>query len=191
MDDLKQRLLKEAEVAEGDMIRVDMFLNHQLDIDLLERIGKELARRFKGTKVDKVLTAESSGIPIAIFVAKALKVPVVYAKKFQSGFQDPDVYSAETHSFSMEKTYTLRVARRYLHPEERVLLVDDILSNGQAMLALLELAATAGAQAVGVGVAIEKNSRDGGRVLRRMGFQVESIVAIDRVEDGHIILAED
>ena len=191
MDDLKQRLLKEAEVAEGDMIRVDMFLNHQLDIDLLERIGKELARRFKGTKVDKVLTAESSGIPIAIFVAKALKVPVVYAKKFQSGFQDPDVYSAETHSFSMAKTYTLRVARRYLHPEERVLLVDDILSNGQAMLALLELAATAGAQAVGVGVAIEKNSRDGGRVLRRMGFQVESIVAIDRVEEGHIILAED
>lgn len=191
MNELTKHILSEAEVGEGDIIRVDMFLNHQLDLDLLEDCGKALARRFRTAKVDKVLTAESSGIPLAIFVARVLDVPVVYAKKFQTGFIDPDVYSTETHSFSMEKSYTLRVSKRYLSEDERVLIVDDILANGQSALALLEILSMAGAEPVGVAVAIEKTSRDGGSVIRRMGIPVESLAAVERVENGRIILAEE
>ena len=189
MDDLIKRILSEAEVDENGIIRVDMFLNHQLDVELLEDIGAELAKRFKSAKPDKVLTAESSGIAIAVFVAKALKVPAVYAKKYQAGFIDPDVYSTETHSFEFDKSYTLRVSKRYLNEGERVLVVDDILSNGQAVLGLLELVATAGAEAAGVGVAIEKANREGGKVLRRMGIDVEALVTVQRAENGQITLA--
>lgn len=124
MDELIKRIQKESEVDENGIIRVDMFLNHQLDVELLEDIGKALAKRFKNAKIDKVLTAESSGIAIAIFVAKALRVPAIYAKKFQTGFIDPDVYSTETHSFAFDKSYTLRVSqalpeRRRPHPGGR------------------------------------------------------------------------
>ncbi len=191
MEELKKRILKEAEVGEGDIIRVDMFLNHCMDVALLERIGKALAKRFKGERVDKVLTVEDSGIAVACFTALALGVPAVYAKKFQTGYIDPDVYAAEVHSFSMEKSYTIRVSRRYLEPDDRVLLVDDILASGQAILGLLEIVSRAGAEAVGVGVAIEKATKDGGEVLRRMGLRVESLVKVERIEDGHIILGED
>ena len=191
MEELKKRILKEAEVGEGDIIRVDMFLNHCMDVALLERIGKALAKRFKGERVDKVLTVEASGIAVASFPALALGVPAVYAKKFQTGYIDPDVYAAEVHSFSMEKSYTIRVSRRYLEPDDRVLLVDDILASGQAILGLLEIVSRAGAEAVGVGVAIEKATKDGGEVLRRMGLRVESLVKVERIEDGRIILGED
>lgn len=191
MEELKKRILKEAEVGEGDIIRVDMFLNHCMDVALLERIGKALAKRFKGERVDKVLTVEASGIAVACFTALALGVPAVNAKKFQTGYIDPDVYAAEVHSFSMEKSYTIRVSRRYLEPDDRVLLVDDILASGQAILGLLEIVSRAGAEAVGVGVAIEKATKDGGEVLRRMGLRVESMVKVERIEDGHIILGED
>ncbi len=191
MEELKKRILKEAEVGEGDIIRVDMFLNHCMDVALLERIGKALAKRFKGERVDKVLTVEASGIAVACFTALALGVPAVYAKKFQTGYIDPDVYAAEVHSFSMEKSYTIRVSRRYLEPDDRVLLVDDILASGQAILGLLEIVSRAGAEAVGVGVAIEKATKDGGEVLRRMGLRVESLVKVERIEDGRIILGED
>ena len=191
MEELKKRILKEAEVGEGDIIRVDMFLNHCMDVALLERIGKALAKRFKGERVDKVLTVEASGIAVACFTALALGVPAVYAKKFQTGYIDPDVYAAAVHSFSMEKSYTIRVSRRYLEPDDRVLLVDDILASGQAILGLLEIVSRAGAEAVGVGVAIEKATKDGGEVLRRMGLRVESLVKVERIEDGHIILGED
>ena len=191
MEELKKRILKEAEVGEGDIIRVDMFLNHCMDVALLERIGKALAKRFKGERVDKVLTVEASGIAVACFTALALGVPAVYAKKFQTGYIDPDVYAAEVHSFSMEKYYTIRVSRRYLEPDDRVLLVDDILASGQAILGLLEIVSRAGAEAVGVGVAIEKATKDGGEVLRRMGLRVESLVKVERIEDGRIILGED
>ena len=141
--------------------------------------------------MDKVLTVEASGIAVACFTALALGVPAVYAKKFQTGYIDPDVYAAEVHSFSMEKSYTIRVSRRYLEPDDRVLLVDDILASGQAILGLLEIVSRAGAEAVGVGVAIEKATKDGGEVLRRMGLRVESLVKVERIEDGHIILGED
>lgn len=188
MERLIKRIQSDAEVDENGILRVDMFLNHQMDAELLEDVGTALAKRFKAAKPDKVLTAESSGIPIALFVGKALKVPAIYAKKFQTGFISPDVWSTETHSFEFDKAYTLRVSKRYLQPGDRVLVVDDILSNGQAVLGLLELIAMAGAEAVGVGVAIEKANRDGGAVLRRMGIDLESLVVFRGVEDGRILL---
>lgn len=191
MDELKKRILKDAELGDGDIIRVDMFLNHCMDVALLERVGRALAKRFRGEKITKVLTVESSGIAVACFTALALGVPAVYAKKFQTGYIDPSVYTAEVHSFSMEKSYTIRVSRRYLDEDDRVLLVDDILASGQAILGLLEIASKAGAEIAGIGVAIEKATKDGGDVLCRMGMRVESLVTVDHIEDGRIILAED
>ena len=191
MDTLKKRILSEAAVSDGDIIQVDMFLNHCLDIELIEEIGTTLAKRFKGEKVSKVLTAESSGIPIAVFVARALGVPAVYAKKFQTGYIDPTVYSTEVHSFSMETSFTLRVSRKYLGEDDRVLLVDDILSSGQAMMGLMDLVSQAGGEVTGLAVAIEKATKDGGRVLRQMGLRVETLATVERVEDGKIILADD
>ena len=191
MDELKRRILNDAEVGEGDIIRVDMFLNHCMDIDLVEKAGAALAKRFKGEKITKVLTAESSGIAVACFVGRVLDVPVIYAKKFQTGYIDPEVYSTETHSFSLEKSYTLRVSRRYLEEDDRVLLVDDILANGQAILGLCELVSKAGAEVAGVAVAIEKAMQEGGKVLRRMGLRVEALATVERIEDGKIVLADD
>ena len=189
MDELKRRILSDAEVGEGDIIRVDMFLNHCMDMELVEKAGSALAKRFKGEKITKVLTAESSGIAIACFVGRALDVPVIYAKKFQTGYIDPEVYSTETHSFSLE-SYTLRVSRRYLGEDDRVLLVDDILANGQAILGLAEIVSKAGAEVSGVAVAIEKAMQEGGKVLRRMGLRVEALATVERIEDGRIILAD-
>ena len=191
MKELKQRILQEALVGEGDIIHVDMFLNHCMDMELMERMGAELARRFRGEKVTKVLTVESSGIALACFTGRALKVPVIYAKKFQTGYIDPNVYSAETHSFSMEKSYTIRVSKKYLDEEDVVLIIDDILSNGQAALAMLELVSKAGGETVGMGVAIEKRMREGGGVLRRMGVRVEALATVERIEGGRILLAAD
>ena len=190
MEELKRRILSDAVVGEGDNIQVDMFLNHCMDINLMEHMGNALAKRFRGVRITKVLTAESSGIALACFVARALDVPAVYAKKFQTGYIDPEVYSAETHSFSLEKSYTLRVSKKYLDGDDVVLLVDDILSNGQAILSLLELVSKAGGEVAGVGVAIEKAMRDGGRVLRRMGIRVEALATVEHIEGDRIILKD-
>ena len=175
-------------MGEGDIIHVDMFLNHCMDMGLMERMGDALAKRFRGEKITKVLTAESSGIALACFVARALGVPAVYAKRFRTGYIDPEVYTAETHSFALDKTYTLRVSKKYLTEDDVVLVVDDILSNGQAVLSLLELVSKAGGEVAGVAVAIEKAMRDGGRVLRRMGVRVEALATVERVEGDRIIL---
>ena len=191
MERLKRKILEQGITAENGIIRVDMFLNHALDIPLIEDLGNTLAKKFKGDRVSKVLTAESSGIPLALFAARALGVPAVYAKKFQTGYIDPDVYSTEVHSFSMEKAFTLRVSRPYLTSEDNVLLIDDILSSGQAMLGLMDLVSQAGGEVAGLGVAIEKSSMDGGRILRQMGIRVEALVTIDRVEDGTILFQTD
>lgn len=191
MDELRRRILKDAEVGEGDIIRVDMFLNHCMDVELLKSIGKSLAKQFKGERISKVLTVESSGIAVACFTALALGVPAIYAKKFQTGYIDPEVYTTEVHSFSLEKSYTIRVSKRYLTENDRVLLVDDILASGQATLGLMELVSRAGAEVAGVGVAIEKVAKDGGNVLRRMGLRVEALATVEGIEEGHIILAEE
>lgn len=189
MDELKRRILEDAVAGESGIIYVDMFLNHCMDMNLMEHMGNEIARRFHGRKITKVFTAESSGIALACFTGRALNVPVVYAKKFQTGYIDPDVYSAETHSFTTDKSYTLRVSKRYLSADDTVLLVDDILSNGQAVLSLLELVSKSGGETAGVAVAIEKGMCEGGKVLRRMGIRVEALSTVKGIENGRIFLA--
>ncbi len=183
--DLRKRIEEEATVS-GDIIRVDTFLNHQLDLKLIDQIGTELAKAYRGKRVTKVLTSESSGIPIACFTAYELGVPAIYAKRFMTGYMDSDVYSAEVHSFSLEKSFTLRVNKKCLDEDDVVLVVDDILSNGQDVLGLLEIVARAGAEVAGVAVAIEKANKDGGRVLRQMGIPLYSVVTVEGIEDGVI-----
>ena len=191
MEKLKKRILAESDVSDGDIIRVDMFLNHCLDTELIEDIGRLLGKRLKSERPTKVLTAESSGIPIAIFVAHTLGIPAVYAKKYQAGYIDPNVYSTEVHSFAMDKSFTLRVSKRYLDEDDRVLIIDDILSSGQAVLGLIDLVSQAGGEVAGVGIAIEKANKEGGQLLRQMGRHVEPLVVVERVSDGQIIFAED
>lgn len=188
MRELDDRILNTATVAEGNIVRMDTFLNHCIDVELMEKLGKELAKRFKSARPTKVLTAESSGIALACFVARALGLPAIYAKRFQTGYIDPDVYTAEVHSFSLEKSYTLRVSRACLDGDDTVLLVDDILSSGQALLGLIEIVSKAGADVAGVAVAVEKAMCEGGGVLRRMGIRVEALSTIRAVEDGAVIL---
>ena len=173
--DLRKRIEEEATVS-GDIIRVDTFLNHQLDLKLHEQIGSEIAKAYRGKRVTKVLTSESSGIAVACFTAK----------RFMTGYMDEDVYTAEVHSFSMEKSFTLRVNKKCLDEDDVVLIVDDILANGQDILGLLEIVARAGAEVAGVGTAIEKANKDGSRVLRQMGIPLYAVVTVEGVEDGVI-----
>lgn len=189
MRELDERILHSSVAAEGNIIRMDTFLNHCIDIPLLERLGRELAKRFRGARITKVLTAESSGIALACFTARELGVCAIYAKKFQSGYIDPDVYTAEVHSFSLEKSYTLRVAKACLDEDDTVLIVDDILSSGQAPLGLIEIASKAGGEVAGVAVAVEKAMCEGGGVLRRMGIRVEAVSTVQAIEQGAVVLA--
>ena len=188
MEELKRRILHDAIVREGDIIQVDMFLNHYLDISLLEAMGTALAKRFRGSGATKVLTVETSGIPLACFVARSMGVDAVFARRFQTGYMDHAVYSSEVHSFALDKAYTLRVAETCLSEHDKVLIIDDILASGQAILGLLEIVAKAGAETVGIGVAIEKEMRDGGALLRRMDLHVEALATVERVENGEIHL---
>lgn len=188
MEELKRRILNDAIVQEGGIIQVDMFLNHYLDISLLESMGVALAKRFRGSGITKVLTVETSGIPLACFTARSAGVDAVFARRFQTGYMDHAVYSSEIHSFTVDKAYTLRVAENCLSDHDKVLIVDDILASGQAILGLLEIVAKAGAEVAGIGVAIEKEMRDGGALLRRMGLRVEALATVERVEEGRIYL---
>ncbi|MDD4715781.1 MAG: xanthine phosphoribosyltransferase [Oscillospiraceae bacterium] len=188
MDELKRRILNDAIAAKEDIVQVDMFLNHNLDIPLLEDMGAALAKRFRGAGITKVLTAETSGIALACFTAQAMGTGAVYAKRFHTGYTDSKVYFSDIHSFSMDKTYTLSVSQKYIAPNDVILIVDDILASGQAVLGLLEIAAKAGAEVAGIGVAIEKATREGGKILRQMGFQVEALAVIQSVQNGKILL---
>lgn len=189
MRELDERILHSAVVSGENIVRMDTFLNHCIDVPLLERLGKELSKRFRGARITKVLTAESSGIALACFSARELGVPAIYAKKFQSGYIDPDVYTAEVHSFSLEKSYTLRVSKACLDEDDTVLIMDDILSSGQAPLGLIEIVSKAGGEVAGVAVAVEKAMCEGGGVLRRMGIRVEAVSTILSIEQDTVVLA--
>jgi xanthine phosphoribosyltransferase len=190
MQKLIQRILKDA-VAEPDgIIRVDTFLNHMLDIHLIDQMGKEIARIFRDEKVTKVLTAEASGIPIACFTARAFDVPAVFARKYSSGHIDETVYQSGIFSDSLQHSHVLRVSKSCLDEEDNILIVDDFLSNGMSALALVEIASKAGASIAGVAVAIEKSYKEGGRTLRRMGVRVEALATVEAVEDGRIIIED-
>ncbi len=173
-------------VREGNILKVDSFLNHQMDINLFNEIGKEFKRRFDGEKITKILTIEASGIGIACITAQYFGVPVVFAKKSQTKNIAGDVYTTKVQSFTHGRVYDVIVSKDFLGPEDRILIIDDFLANGCALLGLLELVKSAGASVAGAGIVIEKGFQHGGKEIRDMGIRVESLAIVDgmSVEGG-------
>lgn len=186
MEILKKRIEKDGTLEEGNILKVDNFLNHQLDIKLLNEIGKELKNRYKDDKIDKILTIETSGIAIAAIVAQYFDVPVVYARKIETKVMEKDTYQSEVYSYTKGKSYTIRVAKKYLSKDERVLLIDDFLAKGKAMQGLINITEEAGAKVVGISAVIEKGFQEGGSYLRNKGYRLESLAIVDESEDGKI-----
>ena len=183
MEELKRRILKDGKVKEGNVLKVDSFLNHQMDIRLLDEIGKEFRRRFAGEKINKILTIEASGIGIAVAAAPHFDyAPVVFAKKSKSKNLDGELYTAQVTSFTRGTTFDVQVSKKYLQPGDRVLIIDDFLAKGQALLGLLDIVAQSGAEAVGCGIVIEKGFQMGGRVIRNLGYHLESLAIVDAMD---------
>lgn len=175
---LEERILRDGECRAGDVLKVDSFLNHQLDVELLCELGKEFYRLFKEDGVTKILTVEASGIAVACLAAQYFHVPVVFAKKSKTSNISTDVYSASVASYTHGVTNTVVVSKQYLHAEDRVLLIDDFLAKGNALIGLASLVEQAGATLVGAGSVIEKAYQGGGDILRRQGVRVESLARI-------------
>lgn len=183
MELLKQRIRKDGVVKAGNVLKVDSFLNHQIDIELMNEIGKEFARIFSDVRITKILTVEASGIAIAAIVAQYFKVPIVFAKKSQSINLDGSIYSTKIESFTHKRVYDVIVSKKYLSPEDHVLVVDDFLANGCAADGLINIINESGATLEGVGIIIEKGFQDGGKRLRDRGIRVESLAIIDSMND--------
>lgn len=179
MNCLEERILKDGVVKEGNVLKVDSFLNHQMDIDLFNLMGEEFKRRFEGKKINKILTIEASGIGIACVAAMHFNVPVVYAKKSQSINIDGDVYVAEVESFTHKCKNQVLVSKKFLSPEDHVLIIDDFLANGCALQGLISIVNQAGGTVEGIGIAIEKGFQVGGQIIRNLGYQLESLAIVD------------
>ena len=186
MNFLEERILKDGLVKEGNVLKVDSFLNHQMDVELLDEIGAEFKRRFAGIDITKVLTIEASGIGIACFVAKHIGVPMVFAKKSKSVNIDGDVLVAEVESFTHKNKNNVIVSKRFLGEGDKVLIIDDFLANGSALKALIAIAEMGGATVAGAGVAIEKVYQNGGNEIRSRGYRIEALakIASMSMEDG-------
>lgn len=186
MKALEEKILKDGSIENGDTLKVDSFLNHQLDVDLLNEIGKEFKRLFEGIEVNKILTIESSGIAIACIAAQYFKVPVVFAKKTESKNLDSETYDSDVFSFTKGKTYKIKVSKKYINENDKVLIVDDFLANGFATLGMIDIVRKAGGEATGVGIVIEKSSQSGGKILRDLGVELHSLAKIKFNEKGEI-----
>ena len=188
MNFLEERILKDGVVAAGNVLKVDTFLNHQMDVALLDQIGKEICRRYEGKKITKVLTIETSGIAIGYAVAQQLGVPMVFAKKSKSINLSGDMYVAQVESFLHNDVEHVIVARKFLSEDDNILIVDDIMANGCALQGLIAIVESAGARVEGLGIAIEKGFQMGGRLIRNMGYRLESIAIVDsmNVDSGMI-----
>ena len=182
MNFLEQRIIDDGTVKPGYVLKVDSFLNHQMDVQLLDEIGREFKRRFGHKKVTKVLTIESSGIAIALSVAREFGVPMVFAKKSQSLNIDGDTYVAEVESYTHKKTNRVIVAKKFLSPEDHVLIVDDFLANGCALQGLISIVEDAEATVVGCGIAVEKGFQEGGHRIRNLGYHLESLAIVDAMD---------
>lgn len=189
MDWLKHRIRTEGRLVGSDIIKVDSFLNHQVDPEAMVAIGKEFARRFAGQGVNKVLTIEASGIAAALTTALLMHVPLVFAKKGRSAAQAEDVYSIEVHSYTRRTSFPITVSRLYLGPDDRVLIVDDFLATGEAALGLVQLVEQAGAHLCGIGIIVEKGFQEGGQRLRGLGVHVESLAVIQSVSPAGVVFA--
>ena len=187
---LEEKILKEGKVLPGDILKVGSFLNHLIDVDFIMEMGKEIARLFVDEKVTKILTIETSGIPIAFAAGAAMHIPVVFAKKYKTSNVSGDVYKTVVHSYTHGTDYTVVVESDYLSNNDNVLIVDDFLANGKALKGLLDIVAQAGASSAGAVCAIEKGFQHGGDELRADGIRVESLAIIDSMENGKIIFRE-
>lgn len=191
MDLLKERILKDGVVKSDNVLKVDSFLNHQMDIELFNEMGKEFKRLFADAPINKILTIEASGIGIACIAAQYFEVPVVFAKKSESVNLDGEMYRAKVESFTHKRIYNVILAKRFLSAEDHVLIIDDFLANGCAVNGLREIIAEAGATLEGVGIAIEKAFQQGGKQLRAEGVRLESLAIIEKMANGKIYFKED
>ena len=190
---LEDRIRKNGVIQEGNVLKVDSFLNHQMDIDLINEIGKEFFRRFSDAGVSKILTIEASGIGIACIAAQYFHVPVVFAKKNKTKNIAGDVFTAKVESFTHGKTYDIMVSRQFLGPKDRILLIDDFLANGKALEGLANIVQESGAFLAGVGIVIEKGFQPGGRLLRERGIRLESLAVVESMDEkaGELIFRQD
>ena len=192
MNFLEERIIKDGVVKPGNVLKVDSFLNHQMDIALMDQMGEEFKRRFAGSPINKVLTIEASGIGIAASVARSFGVPMVFAKKAKSINLDGEMYTAEVESFTHKNKNQVIVSKKFLTPDDHVLIIDDFLANGCALQGLIFIVESAGATVEGLGIAIEKGFQIGGRVIRNLGYHVESLAIVDGMdaETGTITFRE-
>jgi len=186
MKELQERILRDGKVLSASVLKVDSFLNHQVDPQLTMRIGQTFAEMFAGDAISKVITVEASGIHFAMATAYALGVPFVYAKKKKAVTQGDEVYAASVHSFTRQETYQISIARQYLNEQDRVLIVDDFLATGAALLGLADIVKQADAHLVGVGAVIEKSFQEGRSLLEKRGIRVESLARIQSMSPDHI-----
>lgn len=191
MEKLKERILKDGRVAGDGILKVDTFLNHQIDVGLMEEIGEEFYKRFKDAGVTKVLTIEASGIAIAAFVARALKVPLLFAKKSNSKNMDGEILTSPVRSYTKDLTYLVSVAGKFLGPQDRILLIDDFLANGSALLGLADIVGKSGATVAGAGIVIEKSFQPGRKRAEEAGLDVCSLVRIASIKDGRVTFLEE
>lgn len=179
---LEERIKKDGIVKEGNVLKVDSFLNHQMDIRLFDQIGEEFKKRFEGTEINKILTIEASGIGIACVVARHFDVPVVFAKKSKSINIEGDVYVAEVESFTHKCKNQVIVSKKFINPEDKILIIDDFLANGCALQGLISIVKSAGASVEGIGIAVEKGFQTGGQVIRNLGYHLESLAIVDSMD---------
>lgn len=193
MNFLEEKIVKDGIVKEGNVLKVDSFLNHQMDIELFNEMGKEWKKRFEGKNINKILTIEASGIGIACIVAQHFNVPVVFAKKSKSINLEGEMYTAEVESFTHKNKNQVIVAKKFLNEDDHVLLIDDFLANGCALQGLIQIVQSAGATVEGIGIAIEKGFQTGGRSIRNLGYQLESLAIVDAMnaETGEILFREE
>ena len=192
MNCLEERILKDGIVKEGNVLKVDSFLNHQMDIELFNEMGKEWKKRFEGKNINKILTIEASGIGIACIVAQHFNVPVVFAKKFKSINIEGEMYTAEVESFTHKNKNQVIVSKKFLNADDRVLIIDDFLANGCALQGLIQITKSAGATVEGIGIAVEKGFQSGGTIIRNLGYQLESLAIVEAMdaETGEIKFRE-
>ena len=182
MNFLEEKILREGVIKQGNILKIDSFLNHQIDIDVMRQMAYELKRRFRGVEVNKVLTIEASGIAIATMLGNLYDVPVVFAKKNETANSTDDKYMSQAYSFTHKKQNNVFVSRPYLHATDKVLIVDDFLADGQAVHALIDLVHQAGGEVAGIGIAVEKGQQQGGKILREEGYHLESIAIVESMD---------